>query len=112
MKDKMVHKNKSNIKICTLNICGLSSRSKMVVNKYSNDEELDVLALQEVETGMENLPNLELLNMSLITDTNNGKNKGAALYVNNKHSITKLENISKISKNLDSCWELVVISKK
>ena len=108
----MANKTQSKIKICTINICGLSNRSKMVLNKYSYDEELDAIAVQEVDTGTENLPNLELLNMSVITDTNKGKNKGAALYVNNKHSITKLDNISEISKNLDSCWGLVVMCKK
>lgn len=98
------------VKICTLNICGLSNRSKMMLSKYVADENIDVLALQE--TGTDNLSSLELLNMSAITDTNKAVNKGAALYVRNKHSITKLDNISKLSRNIDSCWGLVVINKK
>ena len=98
------------IKICTINICGLSVRSKMLVNKYNDIKDIDILAVQE--TGSGDLLNLELLNMSVICDTNKASNKGTALYVNNKHSITKLDTISKLSRNIDSCWGLVVIGKK
>ena len=97
-------------KLCTLNICGLSQRSKLVLNNYVYAENIDILALQE--TGTDDLSKLELFNMSVICDTNKATNKGAALYVNNKHSITKLDTISQLSRNLDSCWGLVVISKK
>ena len=97
-------------KFSTINICGLSNRSKLVLNKFIEDENLDMLAVQE--TGSDIISNLELLNMSVICDTNKSANKGAALYISNKHSITKLESISKLSKNLDSCWGLVVVRNK
>ena len=98
------------IKLCSLNICGLSERSKLVINKYVDSEDIDILALQE--TGTDDLSKLELHNMSAISDTNKAANKGAALYVKNKHTLTKLDTISKLSRNLDSCWGLVVIAKK
>ena len=98
------------LKLCTLNICGLSNRSKLVLNKYIDSEKIDVIAIQE--TGTEDPSILELLNMSFISDTNKSSNKGAALYVNNRYSITKLDTISKLSKNLDSCWGLVIIHNK
>ena len=103
--------NSSNkIKLCTLNICGLSERSKLVINKYVDSKEIDILCLQE--TGTDDSSKLEIHNMCNISDTNKAANKGVALYVRNKHTITKLDNISKLSKNLDSCWGLVVIAKK
>ena len=98
------------IKLCSINICGLSERSKMVLNNYTHKEKIDVLAIQETGTSVKK--SLELHNMHGIADTNEAVNRGAALYVSKKHTITKLENISKITKNLDSCWGLVVASKK
>ena len=98
------------IKYCSINICGLSHRSKLVLNKFVIDEQLDFMTVQE--TGTDSISKLELLNMSVICDTNTSANKGAAIYISNKHSITKLESISKLSKNLDSCWGLVVINNK
>ena len=98
------------VKLCTINICGLSTRSKLALNHYIDAEKIDILSV--LETGSDDLSKLELLNMSAICDTNKASNKGAALFVSNKYSITKLESISKLSRNLDSCWGLVVISKK
>ena len=98
------------VKLGSINICGLSNHSKLVINKYIEDEEIDWLAVQE--TGSDNISNLELHNMSFICDTNKAANKGTALYVRNNYSITKLESISKLSKNIDSCWGLVVSHNK
>ena len=99
-----------NLTIGTINICGLSPRSQFSLNKYSYDECIDILAVQELagSRGEVNPSNLLLDNMNFIRDTNNSANKGAALYVNHKHSLTKLDSISKLSKNIDSCWGLVV----
>ena len=102
--------SKNNIKLGTLNICGLSTRSKFALNKFIDDEQLDILALQETETA--DLVKLELNNMSVICDTNKAGNKGSALYISNKYSITKLDSISKLSRNIDSCWGLVVINNR
>ena len=82
----------------------------MVLNNYIHAEEFDALAVQETETSIKE--NLELHNMNVICDTNKAVNKGAALYVSNKHTITKIDTISKISRNLDSCWGLLVAHKK
>ena len=102
--------NDINLNIGTINICGLSERSKMVLNHYANSKNFDALAVQETQTNLKE--NLELDNMQVIQDTNNAANKGACLLVSNRHSITKLENIPKISKHLDSCWGLLLAHKK
>ena len=99
-----------NLKLGTINICGLSNRSRMVLNNYIHVEKFDALAVQETETSIKE--NLNLHNMNVICDTNKAVNKGAALYVSNKHTITKIDTISKISRNLDSCWGLLVAHKK
>ena len=107
--------NNSNIsnkklKLGSINICGLSERSKLCLNKFIDSDNIDILALQE--TGTVDPTQLELVNMSAICDTNNAANKGTGLYVNNQHSISKLESLSKQTKHIDSCWGLVVAHKK
>ena len=117
----MANTNQSNsntvnkvLKIGSINIWGLSSRSNFCLNKYVEDEGLDILTLQELKgpIGELNPNNLLLDNMSHITDTNNSENKGTAIYVSNKFSLTKLETISKLSKNIDTCWGLIVAQGK
>ena len=49
------------IKFCTLNICGLSTRSKFTLNKFIDDEKIKILALQE--TGSTDSEVLELNNI-------------------------------------------------
>ena len=98
------------IKLCTINICGISNRSQFALNKYIDTEQIDLLFVQETDTT--ETKKLELNNMSFICDTNKAANRGAALYARDKYSITKLEEISKISKHIDSCWGLVIIRNK
>ena len=98
------------LKLCTLNICGLSSRSKFVLNKFNESEDIDILFTQETGTAETN--KLALTNMTVISDVNSANNKGAALFLKDKYSITKLESIAKLSKNIDSCWGLVTAQKK
>ena len=98
------------VSLCSINICGLSDRSKLCLDKYNEDHKFDVVAVQE--TGTSDKTKLNLENMVVITDTNNAANKGSALFVNNKHSVTQLQSISKLSKSLDSTWGLTVINKK
>ena len=102
------------LKIGSINIWGLSNRSNFCLNKYVEEENLDILTVQELKgpTGELNPDNLVLDNMSYITDTNNAANKGTAIYVNNNFSLTKLDTISKLSKNIDTCWGLVVAQGK
>ena len=100
--------NSSAIKICTINICGLSSRSRFVLDKYVYDNDFDAVAVQE--TGSDDIESILLSNMTTVTDSNHATNRGAALYVKDQHSITKLEEISQNFNSLDSCWGLTVIN--
>ena len=81
------------IKICSINICGVSQRSRIPLDKHAHDENYDLLAIQE--TGSVSIDKISLSNMSTIVDSNEAKNRGVALYAQNNHSITKLEEISK-----------------
>ena len=103
------HKNKRNeIKICTINICGLSEKSRFVLDKYVDDNKFNAVAVQE--TGNHNIDSISLSNMQVITDPNNASNKGSALYIKETHTITNLPELSTKYKNVDSCWGLVVIN--
>ena len=77
-----------NIKVCSINICGFSSRSKLVVDKYIHDEGCDIVLMQE--TGTNDINKLKLLNMNTIADTNQAYNRGASVNANHQHSITQL----------------------
>ena len=107
---KQGQKKNLTIKSCTINIGGWSVRSKFMLNKYTNSEDFDILCVQETLT--DDLSSLELNNMSVISDTNKAANRGVALYVSDRHSLTKLNTISELSRNIDSCWGLVVIANK
>ena len=98
------------VKICSINICGLSSRSKLMVDKYNDTQNFDFIAAQE--TGSDNAEKLKLLNMKVISDSNQSRNRGASLYFRNGSTCTKLAEISKLSKELDSTWGLAVIRNK
>lgn len=102
--------SKSDVKICSINICGLSNRSLVMLDKYADEERLDIIAVQE--SGTADKAKIQLTNMKTITDTNNSSNRGAVLYVHDKISCTNLPEISKLSKHIDSAWGLVVIKKK
>ena len=94
------------LKVCSINICGMSDRSQLTLDKFCFDNSIDILAVQESNTT--NPSNYELKNMEFISDKNNSMNKGAMLYVNaEKLSITDLPSISKLSSNIDSAWGLV-----
>ena len=106
--------NKNNqlteVKLCSINICGFGTRSKFMVNKYNDMESFDVLAIQEL--GATNRDKLNLENMSAIADTNNSVNRGVALYTKNSHSLTQIKSISNLSKNSDSTWGLIIMNNK
>ena len=103
-------RKKSSLMFKTINICGLSERSKFTLNHYIEESQTDFIALQETDTS--NREKLELDNMFCISDSNNAVNKGTALYVKDCYTITKLEEISKISKNIDSTWGMVIAKNK
>ena len=96
--------------IGSINICGMSERSKFVLDNYVNKKAYDFMAVQELETS--DLDQLKLTNMTVITDCNRAANKGAALYANSKFSLTPLPELSQISPNIDSSWGLAVIGSK
>ena len=100
----------SSVKICSINICGLSPRSKHTLEKYSYDEGFDIVTVQE--TGSSLHEKLKLNNMKVISDTNNSYNRGAALYVREDCSCTELREISNLSKQVDSTWGLAVVRNK
>ena len=94
------------IKVCSINICGMSGRSQFTLDKYCYDNSIDILAVQE--TNCSETSNLELKSREYISDTNKSVNKGVLLYVDSsKYCITQLKAISEISKNIDTAWGLV-----
>ena len=106
----MDYKDKKLLKVCSINICGLSDKSRFLLDNYAHENSHAVLMVQE--TLSTDLNNISLTNMKVITDDNNAANRGAALYVNKKFTITKLKEINQISKNIDSSWGLGVINNK
>ena len=102
------------IKIGSINIGGMSDRSNFCLNKFIEDEGLDVLTVQELRgaVGELNPSHLHLNNMNYIIDTNNAANKGAGIFADHNISLTKLEAISKMSINIDSCWGLILVHGK
>ena len=102
--------NNKLIKLCSINIWTLSDRSQFTLDNYAYSEKFDAVFVQETETT--DSDKLKLTNMKVVADDNKASNKGAALFVNNKHTVTKLKEINGISKKIDSSWGLVVMRKK
>ena len=98
------------MKIASINICGLSARSNQTLDKYNDNKLFDILTVQELCT--DKADKLKISNMGVTTNTNQSKNRGAAVYTRNKYSSTKLPEISKLSKQIDSAWCLTVINNK
>ena len=98
------------VKFGSINICGLSDKSRILLDKYVDEEKFDALFVQEtIKTKIEEI---QLTNMKVLNDNNNSVNRGVALYVNNKFTLTELREINEISKNIDSSWGLGVINNK
>ena len=64
-----------------------SLRERIDTNK------IDILAVQETSCGNEE--KVQLSNMKMVDDDNKSENKGAALYVNKRFTITKLKEFNK-----------------
>ena len=62
----MAYNNKKVMKCCSINICGLSDKSRPLVNKYVHDENIDVLMVQE--TMSVNQDNISLTSMKMKAD--------------------------------------------
>ena len=65
------------VNICSINICGMSQRSQLMLNKYVYDNQIDILAVQETGTSGKFK---DLLSMQMYEDHNLQKNKGCAIY--------------------------------
>ena len=98
------------IVMCSINICGMSERSKILLDHYVHKKGFDVVKVQETNTCDEQ--RLKLTNMTQITDNNKAQNKGAALYINDKFSISKLDEICQQSNNIDATWGLAFLNSK
>ena len=94
MKRKDCHKN-TNMKLCSINIDGLSSKSRFMLDKYIYDESIDILCVQE--TGQHDIEKIKLTNMKTILDTNGSRNRGAAIFVHDSISCVSLPEISQKS---------------
>ena len=101
--------DKTHLSACSININGIMPNSKCLVEKYSYENKFNVVAVQETLTA--DKEKLHFLNMNCISDTNLSKNRGAALYINHEHNVIKLDQIAKISTEIDSAWGLVIIKK-
>ena len=91
-------------KICTINICGLSQRSHMMLNKYADDMKLVLLSVQETGSCSDYK---KLNNMNTYQDTNKQLNKGCAIMVHNEAMFTQFTEISLMSKNIDTVWGML-----
>ena len=74
-------------KLCTINICGLSQRSNMMLDKFSNDNNILLMGVQETGSGKQWKT---LTNMKTFEDTNNQVNKGCAMMVKKDAMFTEL----------------------
>ena len=92
---------------CSINIYGLSERSKFMLNHYIDVKKIVLLAVQE--TGTNDMKKLELLNMQCYKDTNSSLNRGAALYISQtlKSFPVPVPEIGMHSNQIDSAWALV-----
>ena len=95
--------------ICSINISGMSDRSRLCLDKYCSTNKLDILAIQE--SGSRDRETLKLANMNYMLDSNMSQNKGCALYINKTHSFKQL-NIAPESDQFDYIWALVAIYGK
>ena len=98
------------VKICSINVCGLSARSRLMLDKYNNLDNFDILNVQETGSVVEE--KLKLTNMNVITDSNSSINRGTATYVKTDTPFTKISEISNLTKEIDSTWCLAVIDNK
>ena len=96
--------------LCSINICGLSERSRFCLDKYCEERKLDILAVQESGTRCND--NLQISNMGYMLDSNGSRNKGCALFINKKHTYKQLTNLPLKSDNFDYIWALVAMHGK
>ena len=103
------NRSSNNSTLCTINICGLSERSHMMLNKYVCDNNIALLSVQETGT---NKDFKKLDNMKTFEDTNHQSNKGCAIMVHSETMFTQFFDISRISKRVDSVWGMLCLGSK
>ena len=96
--------------IGSINLNGISNRNHILLDNYVYKNKIKILAVQESLSC--DLEKIKLSNMKTITDSNKATNRGALLYIHDTIPSTNLQNISKLSKKIDSAWALVVIDSK
>ena len=79
------------LKICTVNIGGFSQNSVMCLDKYNDENKFDLIKIQETGKRGE----IDLCNTKYIRDDNNAKNRGTMIYINQDHSLSKLQLLNK-----------------
>ena len=79
--------NTKEFSACSINVNGIVPNSKWLLQKYSHENKYTILTVQETLTS--DLDKLHFTNMNCVPDTNKSKNRGAALYVSHKYSLTK-----------------------
>ena len=101
------HSGKNTMKLCSINIGGMSEKSKFLLDKHVNDEQYDMVFVQE--TGTTDIERLRLHGMTTISDCNNAKNRGVSFYLREEYSCSEIPEIPSITNNLDTVWALVVV---
>ena len=96
------------VKICSINIGGISKRSQFMLDKYAHDEKISIVAAQESLHHEEE--KIKLTNMKTFLDTNDSKNRGSALYVHDSIPSVYLPEISRQSTEIDSAWAVVILN--
>ena len=94
-------------RLCTINICGLSSRSKLMLEKYVADQHINVLASQETKKSSSNNG---ILSMKCYADYNKGANGGCMLCFSNGTKVEPLKEISMLSTTIDTTWCLCSVT--
>ena len=94
------------IKICSINICGLSGKSKFMLEKYVEQNDIDILAIQETKTADSDILNMK--NMHMVKDMNRAINIGCAIYTKYYMKIVPLDDIAALSTKLDTAWCQVI----
>ena len=104
--DPNMDSKKLGYSLCSINICGMSKRSRFALDNFCYEKSIDILAVQESFTSDDS--NLDLKFMNHVCDGNMSVNRGAMLYVNStKFNMTSLPTISECSKNIDTVWCIV-----
>ena len=91
-------KNTTPMRMCCINIDGVSEKSRFSLDKYTSEENFDIVAVQETRTTDKD--KLKLTGMTTFSDNNNAKNRGATIFVKDDYLCSEISEISSLTKNL------------